>query len=601
MNQDSENGPPILDVVDAFHKEKVDLAPITKARKNIKKATALTLTPYTGTWGAAQKKHLLNRTLLGFSKRHLTDLEHLSLEESFTLLFTPEPADEPINNYYFDLTAEEYKEKYGVEDVAPGEPFIDNTSTRKDENGQYENGENKRKQAITAWVYKRIYYQNTSIHWKMFFFLHNLIPTDGGGGTDNKGLHGYYKLLFDAAFGNYKDTIYNITVNPAMLIYLNLTDSLKETPDENYAREIQELFTVGKGPFSKFTESDVREMARLLVGWRVNYGSIYTEGPIVARFVSNNHDTGDKQFSEFYGNTVIKGRSGASAGEEELNDLIDMIFETGEVAIYLSRRLYQFFVYPDVTDEIEQSIIVPLAEIMKNNNFNLTETLKVLLKSEHFFDATHYNSMIKSPLEFVFGITKEFDLFNGQFSNYDQENNPDYVIPEKFTDPLSRTYYFFKNFGNHLGNQGLRLGEPPNVSGWPAYYQAPVYDLFWINSMSVKNKAKLTNAFSQWGKLMGDNVFIVMDHMAYLMSYDNHADFNALLEEMTERLLGSPLQEAARQRIKQSVLGSLSDSYWTEAVTDFTTNPTEENRQNLTARFKTVLKQLFQLGEIHLF
>ena len=103
------------------------------------------------------------------------------------------------------------------------------------------------------------------MHWKLFLFLHNLIPTDGGQGVDNKGLHGYLELIFNSCYNDYRNTIYNVTVNPAMLVYLNLGLSRKETPDENYAREVQELFTVGKRPFSKYTEEDVRGIARVIV------------------------------------------------------------------------------------------------------------------------------------------------------------------------------------------------------------------------------------------------------------------------------------------------------------------------------------------------
>lgn len=601
MSQDLERNKKPLDVVEAFHKDKVDLAPIIKARKRVHRSSRLSLSPYTGTWGKEEKKHLLNRALLGLSQRHFSDIENLSLAETLELLFTPEPLDEPVNNYFNFFTPEEYRQKYGVDDVPPGAPFINNASTEWNDNGEYENGDWIRRQAIHSWIMKRMYFQNTSIHWKMFFFLHNLIPTDGGQGPDNKGLYSYYKLLFESVFGSYKDTIYNITVNPAMLVYLNLGLSRKETPDENYAREIQELFTVGKRPVAQFTESDVREMARLLVGWYVNYDSIFEPGPITSGFDPENHDTGDKQFSAFYGNRLIRGRSGPDAGSTELNEMLDMIFDAGQAAIYLSRRLYQFFVYPDVTDAIEQNIILPLAEVMKQNNFNLAATLKVLLRSEHFFDQTYYNAMIKSPLEFVFSITKEFDLFNGRLISYEAEPGSEYNIPEKFTDPLSRSFYFFRNSRWSMGNQGLSLAEPPSVSGWPAYYQSPVYDMFWINSMSAKNRGMLTDSFSQWGYWLDEGVHVVLDHIAYLMTYENHENLSLLLDEMTERFLGAPIPEQGRDRIIRTIIGSLNESYWTEVVQNYKNDPNAQNQENLTWRIKSLLKQIFLLGETHLF
>ena len=149
--------------------------------------------------------------------------------------------------------------------------------------------------------------------------------------------------------------------------------------------------------------------------------------------------------------------------------------------------------YHDVSETIDENIILPMAKIMRDNNFSLIEPLKFLLKSEHFFDSSFFNSMIKSPLEFVFGVTKEFDLFNGHLRNYHEENsnNGIYNPPNKFINELSKSFYFFSQFDWRTRNMGLEIASPPSVSGWPAYYQAPVYDLFWINSMTIKNKKTL--------------------------------------------------------------------------------------------------------------
>ena len=205
--------------------------------------------------------------MVGVSDRHLEDLKGLSFDEIFDLIFTPDTLEEPVNNYFYKRSNVEWNELYGRDDVLPGETFVNNASTERNENDEYENGDWVRRESIQANMSTNIYNQKTSIHWKIFLFLHNLVPTDGGQGIDNKGLWNYYKLIFDSCFGSYKEFIFNITLNPAMLVYLNLSFSKKETPDENYAREVQELFTVGKRPFSMFTEGDVREAARLLVGF----------------------------------------------------------------------------------------------------------------------------------------------------------------------------------------------------------------------------------------------------------------------------------------------------------------------------------------------
>ena len=600
MQHRKPNQEPPIDLVEQFYKENVDLKAILNSRKARKEVTA-GLEPYTGEFGAAQKKHLLNRTMVGMAKRHMDDLEGLTLDEAIDLIFTPEELGEPVNNYFYEKTNEDWIENYGRDDVAPGEPFVNNASTQRGENQEYENGDWTRRQAINSWISKNIYDQKTSIHWKLFLFLHNLIPTDGGQGVDNKGLHGYFELIFNSCYDDYRNTIYNITINPAMLVYLNLGLSRKETPDENYAREVQELFTVGKRPFSKYTEEDVRGIARALVGWNYNYDDIFKDGPIKSHFSPWNHDTGDKYFSEFYGNRVIVGREGED-GAKELEEVLDMIFNTSESAIYLSRRLYQFSVYHDVSESIEENIIFPMAQVMRENNFSLIEPLKFLLKSEHFFDDSFYNSLIKSPMDFVFGITKEFDLFNGQIRNYDAERDGGYFTPpERLTNELSRSFYFFRQFEWFTGNMGMRIGQPPSVSGWPAYYQAPVYDLFWINSMTIKDRTQFTNSATQWGIWMEDGNHLVLDRVDYLIRYSNVDDLTNLIQELSNRLLGGDIPVNAKERIKQSVLSGKSESYWTEAVDEYRNNPNEQNKNNLDWRIQNLLSQFFQLGEINLF
>ena len=147
-------------------------------------------------------------------------------------------------------------------------------------------------------MYGGMYKQLTSIHYKLFLFIHNLVPTDAFTQLGHKGGYNYSKLVFDHCFKSYKDFIYNVTLDGSMLVYLNLYLSKKETPDENYAREVQELFTVGKRPFAKFTEKDVREVARALVGWRHDYDKIvYEEGH--ETYLSLNHGIMIQEINNF--------------------------------------------------------------------------------------------------------------------------------------------------------------------------------------------------------------------------------------------------------------------------------------------------------------
>jgi len=383
------------------------------------------------------------------------------------------------------------------------------------------------------------------------------------------------------------------------LDYLNLQNSHKNKPDENYARELQELFTVGKGPNSQYTEDDVSTMARLLVGWAFNYESKEKiNGPITSSFNALNHDTSDKQFSAFYGNRIIKGREG-QGGEKELEEAIDMIFSTNECAMYLCRRLYQFFCYPIIDDTVEKNVIAPMADLLRKNNFELMVPLRALLGSAHFFDTSFYNSMIKSPVEFMFGFYKEFDL-----NLFNTTTGGD--IPKRYSDPLTSNFYKFKNLQWEMSNIGLNFTNPPNVSGWPAYYQAPVYDLFWINSDTITKRSNSGNAIAKWGLYLGSgdvkgNIHIQIDKIKFVSSLKSPDNIDLVIDETVERIMSAPISAKAKARIKSSVLGGNAASYYTQLYQSHMSKPTEETRSTLSNRLENLFGALFQMGEVHLF
>jgi uncharacterized protein (DUF1800 family) len=438
--------------------------------------------------------------------------------------------------------------------------------------------------------------QSTSVHWRMVFFLHNLLAAGKG---SVKMLYQHYMTLFNTSFESYKTTIYKITLDPTMLDYLNLQHSQKNKPDENYARELQELFTVGKGPESKFTEQDVGEMARLLVGWQFNNDSKNKmTGPITNIFNAWNHDTSDKQFSAFYGNRLIKGQNGQD-GKKELDEAIDMLFSTNECALYLSRRLYQFFCYPMINDTVEKNVIVPMADLLRKNNYELKVPLRALLGSAHFYDNSFYNSMIKSPLEFMFGFYKEFDmnLFN---------NTTGGDIPKRFSDPLTANFYKFKNLQWEMSNIGLNYTDPPSVSGWPAYYQEPVFDLFWINSDTIAKRSNIGNSIARWGAGIGSGdtkgwINLQLDKIKFVSSLKSPENIDLVIDETVERLMSAPISDKAKARIKASVLGGNAPSYYTQLYQSHMSKQTEETRSILNNRLENLFGALFQMGEIQLF
>ena len=571
----------------AFKKEHIDFSKIEKARL-ARETISEGLEPYTGPFELAQKKHLLNRTMMALSSKHLADLDKLSLKESLDVLFTKEQfPDLPVNDYYYEITKEE-TEKQGYYYVAPGEPYH--------EAPEPNNSPWPRYTSFDVWLYKNMIRQKTSIHWRLVFFLHQLVPATQPNGV--KIYFQHYELLFNSCFDSYKTFISNMTKDPLMLDYLNLQSSNKTKPDENYARELQELFTVGKGPNSKYTEDDVVEFARVLVGWRYDYETKNKAGRVQTVFNMWNHDDKDKKLSAFYGNTTIQGIAGYD-GHKELDQLIDIIFSTSECPLYICRRLYQFFCNPIIDTTTEQNIIVPMAEILVKNNFTLTAPLKALLGSAHFFNASNFNSIIKSPIEFILKFYKEFE-----FTLYNWEAPTD--IPEQFASGITKDFYQLKSLTWNISNLGLNFPYPLNVSGWPAFYQAPVYDMFWLNSDTLSKRSDLANGFARWGMWVGPgktkgNVNLQINWISYLSTFKNPENFDSVLSEIETRIMGPLISEKSKTRIKNYVLGGFPNSYWTEMYTAYKNNPSIENQNTISNRLQNLFSSVFQLPEFHLF
>ena len=119
--------------------------------------------------------------------------------------------------------------------------------------------------------------------------------------------------------------------------------------------------------------------------------------------------------------------------------------------------------------------------------------------------------------------------------------------------------------------------------------------------MTIKDRVDFTNSATQWGLYLDDGTNIVLDKVEYILGYSSVDNLDNLIQELSDRLLGSDIPTSAKERIKQSVLSGKSESYWTEAVDEYRNNPNEQNKNNLDWRIQNLLSQFFQLGEINLF
>jgi uncharacterized protein (DUF1800 family) len=461
---------------------------------------------------------LLRRAVFGVLPSELESVVDLGMNGAVTQLIQSSPARPPPVNDYNNY------QNSGFEDVtvAAGETWV-KAIYDGDAEGLYIT-------SLKGWLVENIVNQEMTMHEKMLPFWYKLLVTQSWDVFASKISYEYFTLLREDAFGNYKALVKLITLDPAVLLFLNGAFNIKDAPDENYGRELQELCCIGKGVDSNYSEEDVRAASRVLTGWTLRGEDFDTEGEVVSVFYPPYHDTSGKQFSSFYNSRVIVGREGV-AGMEEVDELIDMLFENMETAKYICRRLYTFFVYHEIDAVIESTIITPLAKIFRNNNYEVKAVLETIFKSAHFYEASQYGAMIKSPVEYHFSIYRTL-----------RYSYPTTKVQTKLYRHLTMLWY--------ISAIGMEIGYPLSVAGWPAYYQAPQFDKSWITSDSISKRAEISDAMTVWGVYLTEDEFIPVDMISCAKSLSQPADPNALITSLAELFYGIPITTEIRDELK---------------------------------------------------
>lgn len=421
-------------------------------------------------------------------------------------------------------------------------------------NGTYGDGEINfyRGNSIRAWWLANQIHQGRSIEEKMVLFWHNHFATQLNAGGGATGAYRLIELFRKHAVSNLRTLMIEVSKNTQMLHYLNGFLNTKWSPDENYARELQELFGTGKGPDSKYTEEDVREAARLLTGHTIDWATQ------TYKFESAWHDTGNKTFSNFYGGATITGKSNA-AGASELDEFVDLILNTNECSKFIVRKIYKFFINYHLTPEVEADIITPLAATYKSNGYNLKPILKTLFESEHFYETQFYGSMIKSPIELIAGFARESNL----------------TYPA--ATPVFDYYKFYMDLWYTSVIQQQGVGDPPNVAGWPAYYQAPMFTQVWVNSDTLPKRINFT-VWMLWG-----GYGACCNAIEIAKQFSDPGNPNKLMDDLLSCMYRYDITSTTLQAVKTSILlsGQTQDYYWTDAWNDYVNNPNDANKKNV--------------------
>jgi uncharacterized protein (DUF1800 family) len=281
----------------------------------------------------------------------------------------------------------------------------------------------------TVWLY-RMLRTARPLEEKMTLFWHDHFATANAKVGRPPAMYAQNQLLRANAMGDFPTMLKGVSRDPAMLRWLDNNANRKSSPNENYARELMELFTMGPG---NYTEEDVREGARAFTGW------FFTREGAFA-FNRNQHDPGNKTFL---------GRTGPWDGD----DIIDIILEQPVTARFIAEKLFAFFVH----DHPSPTAINRLADVFRGSGYSIRELVRAILRSPEFSSDDAYHALVKSPVEVVVGMLKAFEV--GEL----QQGTP-----------------------AMLNRMGMALFNPPNVAGWN-------WGTGWIGSATLLERVNASN------------------------------------------------------------------------------------------------------------
>lgn len=518
-------------------------------------------------WSTKTAAHLLRRTMFGATRAEIQQAASQSIDATLASLFAAQPLPNP---------------PVGPAPLQSGQTWV-NAPFDATNDGTYT-------AYLKAWWVGLMVSQGMSIREKMVLFWHNHFVSEYNSVPDSRFMFKQLDLFRQNALGNFRQLTKLVSLDPAMLRYLNGDTNIVGHANENYGRELQELFTIGKGPeiaqgnYTNYTEDDVQAAAKVLTGYTDIGYRVTTNATIDSTFTASRHDSTNKQFSSAYGNRLIVGRTGTD-GAKELDDLLDMIFAqtdadgVGRVAKYICRKFYRWFVYYDIDATTEQNVIVPLARIMMSNNYEVQPVLDALFRSANFYDDNNIGCVIKNPIDFIVGTVRQLGI----------------TLPL-----LTDTSYYrpYNDLRSRAANLQLDLLDPPNVAGWQAYYQVPDFYELWISTTTLPLRGQFTDL------LFTGVSGLTLDRLVFAKTMGTPGDPFKLIADLADALFPIPLTQSQKDYLMYNAMGlKLMDEYEWTAVWNAYWAPggqTTANKNNALKSLDPLLKFMFRMAEFQL-
>lgn len=366
---------------------------------------------------------------------------------------------------------------------------------------------------------------------KMSMFAFVMLPATIVGAS-NKDAKWWFELLLESVTRSYKDTIEAVSRDHNMGRRLNIADNIAGSPNENYGRELLELFTLSPGPsdgpgsYTHYSEADIVQAARVLTGFRNSNANRDMNA------VTSYHDQGDKQFGPAFQDTIITGDPDPAV---ELAALVNMIFDQDRVAEYLMTRLYRFY----LTDETDKAgvpiatstaVIDEMAQIFKDNGFTFEPVLRSLFSSQHFHDLALTGHKYMSPMDLVLYCINYFD---GE-------------------SEVNKTVYLRTNGTGAFADLGMNFFDPPEIKGYLADYQETDLNKLWTDNSTSQNQGKYALDIME------------LNGPAIINALTNSPDVNVAIDTIYAYTNQDPIDDSIRDVLKLVMLEGSGDSHWTD-------------------------------------
>lgn len=313
------------------------------------------------------------------------------------------------------------------------------------------NGKPVNPQLVSAWWTLKLVTTRRPLQEKMTLFWHNHFATSAEKVASGEAMYNQIELLRAGATGSFRDLLLKVAQDPAMLFWLDNQFNVKGKPNENFAREVMELFTLGEG--QGYTETDIKEGARAFTGWGVTGAAQTSDLPKRGtrfRFVPGMHDDGEKTFL---------GKTGPFDG----TDIIDILCERPRTSEFLVNKIWEWFVYPNPEPKLVQSF----AKKFRTSGLNISDLLRDIMRSPEFYSDRAYRSVYKNPVDFVIPTLRQLGI--GPILGDRVKAAADVNVRQM--GPVVAGTLAMKQMG-------MYLLFPPDVSGWP---KGPM----WVSSATM--------------------------------------------------------------------------------------------------------------------